>query len=486
MNHASSQSEAPRILLVEDDRSIAQIMRLAFEEAGFVVDHACSIAQRDNLLSRGGYDVLVTDVVLEDGDGLSSISDVSQANDGLPVVVVSAQNTFDTAIRAERGAAFDYLPKPFDIDALVNAAKNAAASRNTAADTRPPTIDALELIGRSPAMQEVYRHIVRVLTNDLAVLITGESGTGKELVAQAIHRHGTRNGRPFVALNCAAIPKDLLESELFGHERGAFTGASHRNIGAFELASHGTLFLDEIGDMSIDAQSKVLRALEGGYIRRIGGRDDIPVDVRIIAATNQPIAKLIDAGAFREDLYYRINIIPIDLPALRDRGDDIALLTDHFLAEAAGAGLERRIFSTDARLLLDAHPWRGNVRELRNVVMRACALTREHKVSAHSLRLLLDTPSAHPAVDDPGDGFETAVVKWLERHTHGADLYGRALSALQKPLFRWALQQTQGNQLHTARKLGINRNTLRKHLVELGIDPARPISKTQIGSDNCR
>ena len=233
-------------------------------------------------------------------------------------------------------------------------------------------------------------------------------------------------------------------------------------------------------------KAKCCARWKAGYIRRIGGRDDIPVDVRIIAATNQPIAKLIDAGAFREDLYYRINIIPIDLPPLRDRGDDIALLTDHFLAEAAGAGLERRIFSTDARLLLDAHPWRGNVRELRNVVMRACALTREHKVSAHSLRLLLDTPSAHPAVDDPGDGFETAVVKWLERHTHGADLYGRALSALQKPLFRWALQQTQGNQLHTARKLGINRNTLRKHLVELGIDPARPISKKQIGSDNCR
>jgi two-component system nitrogen regulation response regulator GlnG len=313
--------------------------------------------------------------------------------------------------------------------------------------------------------------ITRVLRNDLTVLILGESGTGKELVAEAIHQLGARKAGPFVPVNSAAIPRDLIESELFGHEKGAFTGAVTRSIGKFEQAHGGTLFLDEIGDMPPEAQTRLLRALQSGRIRRVGGRDEIAIDVRIIAATNRDLAPMIAAGSFREDLYYRLNVVPIHLPPLRERKSDIEPLARHFLRRAAGEGLPARRLSKEAVTLLEAQPWRGNVRELRNFVFRAALLSREEEIDAPGVRqLLADRPA--PEAHGPGADFAAALAGWLSREqvVHGA-LYHGALAAFERPLFEHALRQTGGNQLRAAQLLGINRNTLRKRLDDLQIDP---------------
>jgi len=320
-------------------------------------------------------------------------------------------------------------------------------------------------------MQDVYRMITRVLRNDLTVLVLGESGTGKELVAEAIHQLGARKAGPFVALNTAAIPRELIESELFGHEKGAFTGAVSRSIGKFEQAHGGTLFLDEIGDMPPEAQTRLLRALQSGRIRRVGGRDEIAVDVRIIAATNRDLAPMIAAGSFREDLFYRLNVVPIQLPPLRERTGDIEPLARHFLRQAVAEGLPSRSLSKEAVALLEAQPWRGNVRELRNLVFRAVLFSRDERIEAAQVRQLLsDGPAeAAGAVD-----FGSALAGWLSaaKPAHGA-LYHEALAAFEKPLFEHALRATGGNQLRAAQLLGINRNTLRKRLDDLAIDPER-------------
>src|SRR5690606_15134727 len=270
-----------------------------------------------------------------DGDGIESLGAVTAANPRLPVIILSAQNTLDTAVRASDTGAFEYFPKPFDLDELVRAAVQAAARNGQSDAADGETAEAMPLVGRSRAMQEVFRMIGRVLRNDLTVLVLGESGTGKELVAEAIHQLGKRKSGPFVAVNTAAIPHDLIESELFGHEKGAFTGAVARSIGKFEQADGGTLFLDEIGDMPLEAQTRLLRALQSGRIRRVGGREEIAVDVRIIAATNRDLEPMVAEGKFREDLYYRLNVVPILLPPLRERREDIGALARHFLALAA-------------------------------------------------------------------------------------------------------------------------------------------------------
>jgi two-component system nitrogen regulation response regulator GlnG len=321
-------------------------------------------------------------------------------------------------------------------------------------------------------MQDVYRMITRVLRNDLTVLVLGESGTGKELVAEAIHQLGARKGGPFVAVNTAAIPRELIESELFGHEKGAFTGAVGRHVGKFEQAHGGTLFLDEIGDMPPEAQTRLLRALQSGRIRRVGGREEIAIDVRIIAATNRDLAPMIAAGRFREDLYYRLNVVPIHLPPLRERKGDIEPLVRHFLRQAASEGLPARGLSKEAIALLEAQPWRGNVRELRNFVFRAALLSREEQIDTATVRqLLAERPIAETTV---AADYAGALAAWLGKAAPppGA-LYHGALAAFEKPLFEHALRETGGNQLRAAQLLGINRNTLRKRLDDLQIDPER-------------
>jgi two-component system nitrogen regulation response regulator GlnG len=382
--------------------------------------------------------------------------------------VLSAQNTLDTAVRASDVAAFEYFPKPFDLDELVRAVRQAV--RSGAGGDEPAELapgEGLPLVGRSAPMQSVYRMITRVLRNDLPVLILGESGTGKELVAEAIHTLGHRKDGPFVAVNAAAIPAELIESELFGHEKGAFTGAVARHVGKFEAASGGTLFLDEIGDMPLQAQTRLLRTLQSGTVRRVGGREELAVDARIVAATHRDLAPMIAAGTFREDLYYRLNVVPIMLPPLRERRDDIPALARHFLAEAAAQGLPRRHLDDGALALLERQPWRGNVRELRNVIFRAAIMAREDGIDEAALAPLLG--SSEPEAGRSG-GFAAALADFVAREGPGVgELYDRALAAFERPLLAHALGATGGNQLRAARLLGINRNTLRKRLVELGM-----------------
>lgn len=463
---------AGRALLVEDDRSIATVIIAALQAEGFEVDCCDSIAERDRRLARRAYDVMLTDVVLEDGDGIESLGEVHSAYPQLPIIILSAQNTLDTAVRATDTGAFEYFPKPFDLDDLVRAARQAADSGQARGAATQAQGDGLPLIGRSQPMQEVYRMIARVLRNDLTVLILGESGTGKELVAEAIHQLGHRKDGPFVPVNTAAIPHELIESELFGHEKGAFTGAVSRSIGKFEQAHGGTLFLDEIGDMPPAAQTRLLRALQSSRIRRVGGREELAVDVRIIAATNRDLAPMIAEGRFREDLFYRLNVVPIQMPPLRDRPDDIEPLARHFLHLAAQEGLPARRLTPGGADALRRQSWRGNVRELRNFIYRLALLSREDEIGGSAIAALLQekpaTPEGHHAT------FADALEHWLaQTGPASGTLYHSALAAFEEPLFRHALRVTEGNQLQAARLLGINRNTLRKRLGELAIDPER-------------
>jgi len=470
------------ILLVEDDGAIATVITAALKDEGFAIERCSSIRQRDAALDAAIFDVMLTDVMLEDGDGLASLGMVREKAPEMPVIVLSAQNTLDTAVRASDSDVFEYFPKPFDLDELVRAVCQAMGSREGTAEIMPESEgDGMPMVGRSPAMQGVYRMITRVLRNDLTVLVTGESGTGKELVAEAIHQLGSRRTGPFVAVNTAAIPHDLVESELFGHEKGAFTGAVAQAIGKFEQANGGTLFLDEIGDMPAEAQTRLLRALQAGRIRRVGGRQEIAVNVRIIAATNRDLAPMIVAGKFREDLFYRLNVVPIELPPLRDRREDIDVLSQHFLAQAADDGLPRRQLTKDAIDNLARRNWRGNVRELRNVTYRLALMSREDLIDAESLNDILGAEAAFSG-DGEGDGYAgigAALDIWLaQEEPASGTVYASALAAFEKPLIEHALGRTSGNQLRAAKLLGINRNTLRKRITELQIEPdrfARPV-----------
>jgi len=462
-----------RILLVEDDDAIATVIKAALADEGFEVDRCDSVARRDQLIAAGRYSAMLTDVVLADGDGLATIDSVRARQPDLPIIVLSAQNTLDTAVRAAETEAFEYFPKPFDLDELTLAVNQAVAARaGTVLDTASGT-EGMPMIGRSRAMQQVYRMITRVLRNDLTVLVLGESGTGKELVAEAIHQLGHRKSGPFVAVNAAAIPRELIESELFGHEKGAFTGAVAQAIGKFEQANGGTLFLDEIGDMPPEAQTRLLRALQSGSIRRVGGRQELRTDVRIVAATNRDLAPLIAAGQFREDLFYRLNVVPIDLPPLRDRTEDIGPLARHFLHLAGEEGLPRRQIAAGAIARLERMVWRGNVRELRNAVFRLALMAREDVIDAATVDEVIGVPDmAGSKVSSVG--FGDALGEWLaQREPAPGTLYHGALAAFEKPLFEHALGATAGNQVQAARLLGINRNTLRKRLCDLDIDPDR-------------
>jgi two-component system nitrogen regulation response regulator GlnG len=471
-----------RVLLLEDDMSIAIVITAALEDEGFAVVHCQTIAERDDALAGGSFAALVTDVMLPDGDGIETIDRVRAAHPAMPIIILSAQNTLDTAVRATDTGAFEYFPKPFDIDELARTVRQAAgAAQGAQVDGDEPVAQGLPLVGRSAAMQAVFRMITRVLRNDLTVLILGESGTGKELVAEAIHQLGNRRTGPFVAVNTAAIPAELIESELFGHEKGAFTGAVARHVGKFEQAAGGTLFLDEIGDMPMQAQTRLLRALQSGTVRRVGGREEIRLDTRIVAATNKDLQPEIAAGRFREDLYYRLNVVPINMPPLRDRRDDIDVLARHFLQHAANEGLPRRQLTAEAAELLARQPWRGNVRELKNFIYRLSLLAREDLIDVEAILPLLEAESGTGL---PGDGSQAvaepilvhdmagAVAHWLVTHRPASGtIYDSAMAAFERPLFAEVLRETAGNQLRAAQALGINRNTLRKRLGELALDP---------------
>jgi two-component system nitrogen regulation response regulator GlnG len=474
-----------RVLVVDDDAAIRTVVREALRREGHSVETAGSVAELRRAVKSFDPQVLVTDVILPDGNGLDMVPELLSEYPAMPIIVLSAQNTFTTAVRATEQGAFDYLPKPFDLGELSRAVEDAlivrASKGKVGGDTAAGTSEDLPLIGRSPPMQEVYRTITRVLSNDLSVLVLGESGTGKELVARAIHDFGPRASKPFVAINMAAIPRELIESELFGHERGAFTGAQARTAGRFEQAQGGTLFLDEIGDMPFEAQTRLLRVLQTEEFSPVGSSRSIRADVRIIAATHKDLPQLITENAFREDLYYRLNVVPIRLPALRERVEDIGELAQYFLDRAAAEGLPRKKLDPGAIDRLARHRWPGNVRELENMMRRLAALTREDIIGAHLIEAHLgqQAGSGNTSVQDStGGGLADAVEAHLARYfaAFGRDLppdglYDRVLAEVERPLLQLSMAAVRGNQLKAAKMLGINRNTLRKKLTTLNIDP---------------
>ncbi|WP_367349304.1 nitrogen regulation protein NR(I) [Sphingobium yanoikuyae] len=467
------------VLVVDDDPAICVVVGEALRRQGHKVKIAGSIRERTALMESFSPDILITDVMLPDGDGLDGVAEIIERKPDLNVIILSAQNTLNTAIRATEKGAFEYLPKPFDLNELTRAVADALGHRSGGADAGEQGLphDGLPLVGRSPAMQEVYRTIARVLSNDLSILVLGESGTGKELVAEAIHSLGQRRTRPFVAINMAAIPRELIEAELFGYEKGAFTGAQARTAGKFEQAQGGTLFLDEIGDMPMEAQTRLLRVLQSGEVTTVGGSKPVRVDVRIIAATNKDLPRLIEENRFRQDLYYRLNVVPVSLPPLRERREDVILLARHFLDRAAQDGLPRKALAEDAAQLLMAYHWPGNVRELQNIMQRLAVLSRENVIAADMLRhaLPLDAvPADHAA---PAGQLAQAVREWTKRQLGvglgqaNPQLHDNLLAVIEPILLQETLASVDGNQIRAAGLLGINRNTLRKKLTDYGLDP---------------
>ncbi len=473
------------ILVADDDRTIRTVLAQALTRAGCRVRATGTATTLWRWIEEGEGDVVVTDVMMPDGDALDLLPAIRKRRPELPVIVMSAQNTVMTAIRAAEVGAYEYLPKPFDLKEVlgqVSKALNRRTRRPQSGEEDTAQTDNLPLIGRSPAMQEVYRILARLMNTDLGVMITGESGTGKELVARALHNYGLRKAGPFVAINMAAIPHDLIESELFGHEKGAFTGADRAMAGKFEQARGGTLFLDEVGDMPLDAQTRLLRVLQEGEFTRIGGREVQTADVRIVAATHQDLRGLINEGRFREDLFYRLNVVPIRLPPLRERLEDVPDLARAFLRKAETEGLPRKAISKEALDILKKQDWTGNVRELENLMRRLCVLCPDDVISgtvAEQEITARPSSATSPQGAQPqrlAQAIETHLRRYFDLHGDNLPpdgLYDRVLKEMELPLIALALSATRGNQVRTAELLGINRNTLRKKIKDLDIRVTR-------------
>ncbi len=467
------------VLVADDDRAVRTVLERALDRRGFEVRATGNGETLWSWVREGAGDVVITDVVMPGENGLDLVPRIRELRPDLRIVVISARNTLHTAVEANERGAYDYLPKPFDLNEVIGVVERALADPAPAPAPAPGAEEQLPFVGRSPAMQTVYRMLGRLTATDLTVMIAGESGTGKELAARALHDYGSRRNGPFVAINMAAIPRELVEAELFGHEKGAFTGAVSRGVGRFEQARGGTLFLDEIGDMPLEAQTRLLRVLQDGTFTTIGGRVPIRADARIVAATHRDLGRLVSEGAFREDLYYRLNVVPMRMPALRERAGDVAELARHFFARGAEAGLPFKSLSRDAVEALAAHDWPGNVRELENLVSRLAALCAEDVISGDAVRSQIGgavPPEAAPAA---ADSLGEAVERHLERGFAAAGgrpangLYRRVLREVERPLISRALAATGGNQLRAAEILGLNRNTLRKKIHELRIDVRR-------------
>ncbi len=454
------------VWLVDDDASIRWVLERALRQGGL---QPRSFERGDRALealARQRPDVLITDVKMPGADGMQLLEAVQQDHPGLPVIVMTAHSDLDSAVAAYRGGAFEYLPKPFDIDEAVALVRRAATQ--TGASPQPAPAAAIPgILGQAPAMQEVFRAIGRLSRSSLSELITGESGTGKELVARALHRHSPRASGPFVALNTAAIPAELLESELFGHEKGAFTGAEAQRRGRFEQADGGTLFLDEIGDMSPALQTRLLRVLAEGEFYRVGGGVPVRVDVRVIAATHQDLDARVRADLFREDLLHRLNVIRIRVPALRERREDIPDLLAHYLGAAASElGVDPKQLAPEAEQRLVALDWPGNVRQLVNATRRLTVTAPGSEIRAEDLPPDLGGAGA---ADAGQDAWSRELSAWAARHmaAGGGPLLQAAVPELERALLRAALAQAGGRRLEAARLLGWGRNTLTRKIREL-------------------
>ena len=475
---------AGNILVADDDAAIRTVLNQALSRAGYEVRSTSNAATLWRWVSQGEGDLIITDVVMPDENAFDLLPRIKKMRPELPVIVMSAQNTFITAVRASERGAYEYLPKPFDLKELIGIVGRALSEPKERARpaSKPQNLDSIPLVGRSPAMQEIYRVLARLMQTDLTVMITGESGTGKELVARALHDYGKRRNGPFVAINMAAIPRDLIESELFGHEKGAFTGANARSSGRFEQAEGGTLFLDEIGDMPMEAQTRLLRVLQQGEYTTVGGRTPIKANVRIIAATNKDLRILIQQGLFREDLFFRLNVVPLRLPPLRERSEDVPDLIRHFFDVVEHEGLPHKQLDQDAMERLKRHRWPGNVRELENLARRLAALYPQETISSSVIDSELSLPGMFAADDElkSSDGLSSAVERHLASYFAGfggqlppPGLYHRVLREIEHPLLSATLAATRGNQIRAADLLGVNRNTLRKKIRDLDIQVFR-------------
>jgi two-component system, NtrC family, nitrogen regulation response regulator GlnG len=473
-----------RILIAEDEESIRFVLTRALESRGHRVRVFAEGLPALAALRSGGFDLAIVDIRLPDVSGLDLLSRARDESLDVPFLVMTAESTMQNAIEAMKRGAFDYVTKPFDIEEVQLLVERALGLRrlslmveNLKGEMRAQFTPGSGIVGKSPAMQEIYKTIGRVAASDATVLLQGESGTGKELIARALHFHSGRGG-PFVATNCSAIPRELLESEFFGHERGAFTGAVERTLGKFEIADKGTLFLDEISELPFELQAKLLRVLQEREFMRVGGRDPIRSDARIISATNRDLANLVHQGRFREDLFFRLNVVAVRVPPLRARRGDIPDLIRYFVQKInREMKVQKNGLADDAQQLLLDYPWPGNVRELENALIRACVLSGSRTLTAADFHLLENS-----ATPPPGAG-ELALEELIRRklrdllHRQGEvlpkELHAVALAWVEKPLLEFVLERTAGNQVRAAEILGINRNTLRKKIAHLGITPKR-------------
>jgi two-component system nitrogen regulation response regulator GlnG len=463
------------VWIVDDDRSIRWVLEKALAGAELVTKSFDSADAAIKRLASSEPDVIITDIRMPGTDGLALLDYVNRCHPELPVIVMTAFADLERAVAAFKGGAFEYLPKPFDVDDAVSIVRRAITARHSRRRPASRHEDEAvpEIVGSSPAIQEVFRAIGRLAKSNMTVLLTGESGTGKELIAHALHRHSPRAGKTFVALNTAAIPRDLLESELFGHERGAFTGATAQRIGRFEQADGGTLFLDEIGDMPADLQTRLLRVLSDGQFYRVGGHEPVRVDVRVIAATHQDLEENVKRGAFREDLYHRLNVIRLKLPPLRERAEDIEALVRHFMrAIALELGVEPKHLRADAVAALKRCNWPGNVRQLENVCRRLTIMSPAQEITEEDLPEEVRATGSSPSDAESGGSWETALTRWAEvfLSRDGRPVLDEAVPRFERAMILLALKQSRGRRQEASRLLGWGRNTLARKIKELNLD----------------
>ena len=461
---------AERVWIVDDDSSIRWVLERALSQAGF---DTRSFESADKALARIHYETphaVLSDIRMPGSDGLDLLAGLSESHPDLPVIIMTAHSDLDSAVSAYQTGAFEYLPKPFDVDEAVATVRRAVLLHQEPGEAVAlrPVVDDTEIIGQAPAMQEVFRAVGRLAQSNITVMIEGDSGTGKELVVRALHRHSPRARKPLVALNMAAIPSELIESELFGHERGAFTGARDQRIGRFEQANGGTLFLDEIGDMPAEAQTRLLRVLAEGEFFRVGGRTSVQVDVRIVTATHRDLRALVAAGGFREDLYHRLNVIRVHVPTLAERRIDIPLLAEHFLNKAARElGGERKVLRPDTLQYLQALDWPGNVRQLENTCNWLTVMAPGREVHVDDLPPELQTTGPEEASD-----WQTLLASWTREKLRSGNsgILNDATRTFEATMIRMALEHTGGRKRDAAVLLGWGRNTLTRKLAKLGIE----------------
>ena len=472
-------NEIKNILVIDDDISLTRVLSKALNNSKTMVECVNSISKAWVLIEKKTFDLIITDVMLPDGDGLELVEKLQNKKKSLKIIVISAKNNLLTAVKASELGVFEYMPKPIDLNDLTVVVNRSLKSNKPIKQGEAGGQDEkLPIIGRSQPMQKVYRIIAKLMKTDLTVLITGESGTGKELVAKAIHDFSSRSNKQFLTLNMAAIPQNLIESELFGYEKGAFTGADSRKIGFFEEADGGTIFLDEIGDMPFEVQARLLRVLQLGEFTRVGGREKKISNVRIIAATNAKLKKSVDDGIFREDLYYRLNVVNIEMPALRTRVSDIFTLSKYFLNIYS----PKKSFNEDCKEVLENYSWPGNVRELENFIKKIAILFSEDTISKEALlNELVELEQIESDSKSNSSLKHQSLSKSIELHldeffqaidpsSEDLELYKHLLAEFERPLITRSLDFCNGNQFKAAKILGINRNTLRKKMKVLNID----------------